>query len=349
MLVAGLWQQSASLEFLYQQSVRGPGPDGRDRLGETLQLMFRETGPDQLDGVEGDLGWEPGDLTPDFCGQVFDTCRFVPFGGASSLGNLPVSTYQTGITSVSPNTVCPLETLTISGSGFGSTQPANVNVVIGSVVAQVVSWSPTSIVVTVPPGTYEGCVAFRDESIETQRQGMFNAYMEAQDRLNDALQCLGKSVAWRALPYQPLPLVCRASTMVHAGPPIVDKFLANGSTTLIVEPGTVITLTWHVRGATSLRLRRTSNAGPPMNMAFDVTDPPGTLSTLGVFTGSQPDQAIYELIATNRCGFTTATVTVRLRKVPALRILGIEFTQSTQRFDLTNPMQNNTVRLVSGK
>jgi hypothetical protein len=112
-----------------------------------------------------------------------------------------------------------------------------------------------------------------------------------------------------------------------------------------VTPGTQVWLNWSVQNATTFRVRRTSPAGP----FIDVTNPPGTSAALGAFAGTQNTDAVYELTATNSCGTTTRTVTVRLRQQPTLAILGVEAVQSVQRFAFGNPAQQNTVRLASRK
>ena len=62
--------------------------------------------------------------------------------------------------------------------------------------------------------------------------------------------------------------------------------------------------------------------------------------------------AEYQLTAWNRCNAASPlgqTVTIRLRRQPQVKILGLEVTQAIQRFSLTNPAQNNTVPLVARK
>ena len=70
----------------------------------------------------------------------------------------------TGISSVSPTSVCPGTKLTISGSGFGATQPADTKVYVpsggGCREATVTRWTDTAIDVTLPAGVSAGCVGF---------------------------------------------------------------------------------------------------------------------------------------------------------------------------------------------
>ena len=79
-----------------------------------------------------------------------------------------------------------------------------------------------------------------------------------------------------------------------------------------------LTLTWAVRNATTVRVRRTSTSRPPLN----VTNPGGSSINLGPFTENQPVDATYQLTATNRCGTVTASVAVRLRRILATRARG---------------------------
>src|SRR5205085_1313547 len=69
-----------------------------------------------------------------------------------------------GISSVAPTSVCAGAQLTISGAGFGSTQPADTRVYVptrgGCREATVQSWSDTTIVVVAPLDVAAGCVGF---------------------------------------------------------------------------------------------------------------------------------------------------------------------------------------------
>jgi hypothetical protein len=125
--------------------------------------------------------------------------------------------------------------------------------------------------------------------------------------------------------------------------PEIDYFRINGGTSIRVEPGVPLTLTWLVNNATTLQVRRTSSAGPAVN----VTNPAGTTISLGAFTENQPVDAVYELTATNRCGTVTATVTARLRRIPRLVIEGIEITQGIQTFWRPGAVPNSLATIAN--
>lgn len=356
-----LWERGGHLEEINEHAHRGPGA-----LRDFMQIMGRDIPGDRRPrgGPRGEgsgspvagrfpLPPRPLPLPPlplpggpnDLCGLIKDACRFLVIGGISGLTHVPgPSTYTTGIASVSPATACYGDEVTINGSGFGPSQPADVDVIIGTVVVPVVSWSATGtkIVIKVPLGTASGCVAFRNRTLEALRAEAFAANGEAIASIAEGLACLGQHGFWpKAPPLKPSTAPCTAANFLSIGPPVVS-FSASSAQ---VTPGTQVFLSWSVQNATTFRVRRTSPAGP----FIDVTNPPGTSASLGGFAGTQDTNATYELTATNSCGTTTRTVTVRLRQPPTLAILGVEVVQSVQRFAFGNPAQQNTVRLAARK
>jgi hypothetical protein len=114
---------------------------------------------------------------------------------------------------------------------------------------------------------------------------------------------------------------------------------------LTVPSNVMLTFTWQVRNAMTFRIRRISPDGPPV----DITDPPGNSLDFGPFTERRPLDAVYELSATNTCSTVSRNVYVHLRENPTLKILGIELIQVIQRFNLSSPSQNNSVRLRDRK
>lgn len=81
----------------------------------------------------------------------------VTVGGQASNGSAFTVTPAPSITSLAPNTGAVGSVVTISGSSFGSAQ-GNGGVKFGTLAATITSWSPTSIVATVPTGAVTGSV-----------------------------------------------------------------------------------------------------------------------------------------------------------------------------------------------
>jgi hypothetical protein len=143
--------------------------------------------------------------------------------------------------------------------------------------------------------------------------------------------------------------------------PRIEFFLANGLSELYVEPGVPLVLSWRTYRAGTTRINRISAAGP----FVQVQNPPGNTLDIGPFTESRPVDALYELVATNFYGTVRAEVKVHLRRIPELRIIGIEIIQSIQNFFPDNrlnlpyiggiisipvpPEWSNNIRLVSKK
>lgn len=356
--ITNFWDRARWLDRLYRSALDGVDGTGRDRLGEMLRVVWRDVrppdsgffpvpdgpwppGPDDgppwppppdgppLDWPPKGPGGPPG-LPMDPCEFHFDLCRRLVAAGAAQLGPMPPeSTYITGITGIAPATACAGETVTIHGTGFPPTQPANVTVVIGSTVMPVVSWASTAIVIRIPAGTKAGCVAFRNETLEGERQKVYHRNEDARAQMAEGLACLGlPPPPLESLPYRASKAPCFGFNYFAGTLPEIDSFLVNGLDSLAVQPNTVLTASWQVRNATTIRIRRSSPNGP----FVDVTNPPGNAFTIGPFTGNQPVDAVYELTATNRCGVVTATVDVRLRRIPKLVIEGMEVTQGIQVF-----------------
>jgi hypothetical protein len=277
-----------------------------------------------------------------------DLCVRMMRAGARGLLNPPVpsSTWADGIQGLSPELVCANEQLHIVGTGFGSTQPPQVVVLIGDVPVTVLSWSNSEIVVVVPPGTRSGCVGFRNESLEAQRRNQLGKNREALNEVSEALGCFDVQppLIPRELPWVGSRPPCTGLNRFAGTVPEIDSFRANGLSDLVVAPGTALTLTWEVQNATTIQILRVSGQAPPL----DVTNPTGTSVALGPFTTNQPTDAVYELRATNRCGTVIAKVTIRLRKVPQLEIEGIEFTQAIQTF-WEPGVADNSIPLVANK
>jgi hypothetical protein len=81
----------------------------------------------------------------------------VTVGGQASNGSTFTVTPAPSIASLAPNTGAIGSVVTINGSNFGATQ-GNGGVKFGTLAATITSWSPTSIVATVPTGAVTGSV-----------------------------------------------------------------------------------------------------------------------------------------------------------------------------------------------
>jgi hypothetical protein len=269
--------------------------------------------------------------------------------GLAAQGTMPHA-FATGITSLAPNSGCDGQRVTISGSGFGSSQPQDVDVYFptrsGSCApAQVISWSATVIEVTAPQGVGSGCVGF----VRRPSGGSGNLAEATATLAGEMERCIGmaasaaaqklRQVSLRGIVSCPPCLPGNVNRFTGGGP-VIDYFAVNSAGEVSVEPNTTLSLQWGVRNATTVSIARTSAAGP-------FTPPPSPLPatgthTLGIFAGASPATATYRLTASNGCGSVTRTVSAHLRKIPKLAITGIEVVQAIQR-------ANNSVRLVQNK
>ena len=377
--IGDLWDKSRFLERLYRKALRGIETNGRDPLGEYLRLVVRDcrimenreeeqetisvaersnffrasslsmSYTDQASAeriprsyllANQAIRWPPPDDDIPIDSDGTDACRRAVLIGSRRIRPLPISTYADGITSISPPSACEGQSIDINGAGFGPSRPADVYVFIGSTNALVTSWSDSRITVTVPVGATSGCVGFRNETIDAERQRIH--LKNESIRMEIASACGYDGIE---MPYvAPIP-PCTGSNFFAGTLPEIDTFLVNGRSDLTVPPQTMLTLTWQIRNATTFRIRRISPDGPPV----DIIDPPGNSFDIGIFADLRPLDAVYELSANNQCGVVSRNLSVHFRTYPALKILGIELIQVIQRFNLSDQSMNNSVRLRARK
>ncbi len=255
-----------------------------------------------------------------------------------------------GITGVT-SSACSGDVVEITGHGFGSEQPVDVEVVMRREVdgeelcepVAVVEWSDTRIRVRTPTGAVTGCVGFLDRAkLEEQRDLAAGANTRLSD-LGSVLTCLGKGGVPTQLPL-PSESDCPPCTDVNriaAGAPRIRSFRAEAESggyvedsgfdgVTAIDPGQRLGLVWWVENADTLTLERESSDGPGFGSSSSVTDPPGHSYDLGVASHAAPELWTYRMTATNGCGSVTERVRVVATKSPVLAYSGVEVTQGIQ-------------------
>src|ERR1700676_2237216 len=106
---------------------------------------------------------------PEYCSASLRNSVRLRQNGVLSNG-IAFSVNTLHITSVSPTTGSPGTSITITGTGFGSTQGSS-TVTLGSMAGQVISWSDTQVVATVVAGSLTG-----DVRIQVVSSGGSTAY-----------------------------------------------------------------------------------------------------------------------------------------------------------------------------
>jgi len=296
-------------------------------------------GPD--DGPIPDDG--PG--FPERCDPIRDYCRDFARGAGRGVRRMPDSVSTGNIDGVSTRRACLGDTITISGSGFGSLQ-GDKEVVFGIEAAQVISWSDTEIVVRVPSGiSGRKCIGIRDEQAEQERREIYEGNRRAFEEFSEgASVCFGQPSDVGMLPYRPDSPECHEVNVINIGVPSF-YFRVNDGRNTTVEAGDDIILNWAVSNADSFEITRIGGNGPSAN----ITSPMVGRKNIGAFNASSEITATYKLEARNTCGVVSKVVTVNAIRTPNLEILGIEVTQPIQRYNWNNTSQNNSVRLVSEK
>jgi hypothetical protein len=249
----------------------------------------------------------------------------------------------TGISGVAPASVCAGAQLTISGAGFGATQPADTKVYVptrgGCREAAVQSWSDSTIVVVVPADVAAGCVGFvrgggavlgEPQRVTGELTGCVGAVAEQWTR---GFSKVGGAMIVSCPPCLP----GGQNRIQNAGRPTINTFRFSPAK---VEPGGQPVLSWSVSNATSVQIARIGTAGPALSL-------PSPLPTAGSITlppigGLVPVTGQYRLTATNACGQSTADAQFTMTRPPKLGVTRIEVVQSIQT-------PGNTVRLTANR
>ncbi|UBV20987.1 hypothetical protein H8Z59_27970 [Mycolicibacterium fortuitum] len=208
-------------------------------------------------------------------------------------------------------------------------------------------WTDTAITVSLPVGTFSGPVGFADANYAAA----YRKWAADQDRIADEIRQLPCYLLAGPISITPPFPTCPADLVfnrLRAGAPVIRALTLNGLSPLFAEPGTSLQLDWTVENAETIELRRNGSTGPGFGGATAVTNPPGSSYALGVLTGDTPVAASYTLTATGPCGAATQSVEARLRKLPTLRIIGVEVTQGIQKFRSPDAA-DNSVAVVASK
>lgn len=239
----------------------------------------------------------------------------------------------TGITGIVGPTLCGGNQITIVGTGFGTTQPADTSVYVpvvggGCRPATVGQWADNAITVTLPPDVSAGCVGFV--------RG-FATYQEPQQVTGELSICIGAAAEiWTkgfgkvTTPVVPCPpcLPGGQNRIYVAGPPVINTFRF---TPAHVAPGGQPVLSWDVTNATSAQIAKVSGNGPALALANPL--PLSGSITLPPVGGLVPVTGRYRLTASSACGSRTADAEFTMTRTPTLSILRIEAVQAIQKTD----------------
>jgi hypothetical protein len=247
-----------------------------------------------------------------------------------------LAVWTTGITSVSISGACAGSTITIRGSGFGATQPANTVLLLptldGCRGVAPTFWSDTRIDAILPVRVSSGPVGFGDAAY-------IAAYNAWSARMNDLeaqlarLRCAPRKIRL-VPPFGQCP-PASAINVITAGTPEIVAFTANYQTVHVLEHGQPLTLRWTVKNATTVRIDRTSPSGAPFGGSTTLIPAPGQIDfAFGPQNHVTIGEWFYRLTATGVCGPPlTQTVTVVTARRPALKVAQTQITQSIQTPD----------------
>jgi hypothetical protein len=364
-----LWGEAARLDGLAELAADASDTAG-ERLAARLQLeedlLRRPPAPGEAPawlpifpgglGPTGLPGGAPDSFSAALRGHIVGKVNS-PFG----IGGPRTEAIQaSNITSLSPNPACPGEIVTIRGTAFGATQPAEIEVVLdsagpalGGIVLEVVSWSDTTITVLIPSGAGSGCIGLRNRALaahgitvwkqQAELFGVLNIIRELQGLPPETIPLVPLAEG-----YLPAPVPCTGRNRFLGTLPEVLKFESNATPLMagqppVLEPGVPLVLAWEVGNADEVTVARVTGPGPALPQTTVAAS--GTLD-LGPFPENQTVTATYRLVAKNRCGTEVRLIRVTLRAMPHLKGRGIEVAQTVQRFDVLGPAPRNTVRLA---
>lgn len=322
-----------------------------EKSARQLVLTAGAVDPETLWLKGGLLGERPFDpdvhIPPKFLEPIDDFIKRNCFAGVTKavleLGRWASSAARSdanGITGLSTKKLCAGGQLTISGTGFGATQPTDTRVYVpmrsgGCREVPVQSWSDTAIVIVAPADIGPGCVGF-------VRGGGF---VDLQSVTGEMISCFGPvgHIWGRGFekvnqPLAPCPpcLAGGINRIDDAGVPsiatfrfIPDSVLQNGQTALH----------WDVLNADMIVISGLSGNGPVLSLPTPLPMSGLVPLTIG---GLVPVKGVYRLTAQNSCGQVTAEASIDMAARPVLSVSRIEIVQSIQRVD-------NSVRLTANR
>ncbi|HLM20115.1 MAG TPA: family 1 glycosylhydrolase, partial [Propionibacteriaceae bacterium] len=240
-------------------------------------------------------------------------------------------TWATGITALTPSVGCAGTLVTIAGSGFGATQPAQTSVRFprrggGCTEARVApgGWSATAIKAIAPLDVGDGCVGFtwtpdpplRPAGVAMLAEAVYSAAGEMETCIGlpamRAAQLLRDRGATLFAVRQSCPECLPGEVnRFRGGRPIIRSFTASASQLLSGDP---LDLSWRVENATSVEIRTRRVNG----RRHELPDVPASLnSAQGTYhvaniPGTWLWRAEYELRAMNQCASPADPETARV-------------------------------------
>jgi hypothetical protein len=297
------------------------------------------------------LGPNGGPGFPGFprdCQPIRDYCQDVLTGPSTVYrGEMPVSVSSSGIRRISATSICGGYDVIIEGAGFGNLQ-GNRGVVFGTKEGIVKSWSD-GIIVVEAPADFQGtvCIGLIDRDKENRRKEIHKINQKAFGQLvNAAGPCLSMPSRISGIPYKQDSPVCFGVNQIAIGKPIIRLFNINNAENSTVESGSDLIMKWIVGNADSIRFSVDTNSSPKN---FPSGNSSSGIHRLGTLSDRKVVVHTYTIEAKNSCGTSTAEIKVTVTGSYKLNILGIEATQAIQKFDWNDPVQNNSVFLVSNK
>jgi predicted acylesterase/phospholipase RssA len=249
------------------------------------------------------------------------------------------------ITGLTPTTACAGETIHVSGTGFGSAQPADAIVVFGTTHATIIasSWSNSGFDIKVPPSVSECCVSVLREPHVTPGSvatpGSVSVGSALSDLADVVTRCFGSPGAAVGSRFEGLAAriptgdgaTCApdGSNRFFGGPPQILFFRMGGSAaSQRAAPGRPIDLSWNIANATSATLSITP---APANSPFAVTpELPAWFAAnskngsvqLPAPAGLVPWNVRVTLTAHNRCGDGSAALDIGYAPSPGVVFVG---------------------------
>lgn len=223
------------------------------------------------------------------------------------------------IASITPIDACAGETVTITGTGFGSDGVVIFTGTGGALIVRATTWSATEVAVVVPTDARSGPIGLYESASGTGAQSLASAAID----FVDAMGCLGPAAQAKAAGLQGKlatpPLQLSLTYHFSGGKPVVRSFTIDGGATRATRPGQRVTLAWQVIGT---KVTVTPSGGAPPLPAAPQLDAVGRGSMVIQMPHATVPGGSYTLKVDNKCASSTAQVAVSVAQTIAFALGG---------------------------
>ena len=214
--------------------------------------------------IPEDLLQRFGDLEQVGCFQTIQNAATAYANARDAATPRPVGVIQ----KLDPVDACPGTKLSITGAGFGTSGMVAFTTASGVVLVAATKWQDDLVEVLVPSNAVPGPIGLYPPTDSQVTESLGAAGGELLDVLG---HCFGPAVQARLdgarNTLSTPPVLVTTGAFFEGGVPLIRSFLVDGHPSLVGRPGQTITLSWEIRGATSVTVTGTGAAPAPTTAA----------------------------------------------------------------------------------